>query len=126
MGEVFPGNAETSLDMPLIGNHNPSCPHPTTSLTFQPLTPSSLLCSSLWLTIAPLLLTPFLSLLSPPLSSLFPSPLPPPLLSLLPSPIPSHLPLYLVASFAKRIARLTLTAPPNGESPHLGCALFGG
>lgn len=26
----------------------------------------------------------------------------------------THLPLYLVASFAKRIARLTLTAPPNG------------
>ena len=28
---------------------------------------------------------------------------------------PSHLPLYLVAAFAKRIARLSLTAPPNGS-----------
>ena len=25
-----------------------------------------------------------------------------------------HLPLYLVAAFVKRIARLALTAPPNG------------
>ena len=28
--------------------------------------------------------------------------------------VDSHLPLYLVAAFAKRIARLALTAPPNG------------
>ena len=30
---------------------------------------------------------------------------------------PRHLPLYLVAAFAKRIARLALTAPPNGMLP---------
>lgn len=27
---------------------------------------------------------------------------------------PSHLPVYLVAAFAKRLARLALTAPPTG------------
>ena len=35
--------------------------------------------------------------------------------SQVPFPQCRHLPLYLVAAFAKKIARFALTAPPNGE-----------